>query len=368
MFERILVPLDGSRFSEHALPFAYSLAKAAHARVLFVRAILTAGMAPGALSFNQELRHTAREYLDDHVERARLAGVAAEGHIWEDEAGFAILAMADATRPDLIVMSTHGRSGLGRVVWGSVADFLLHHSPVPMLLVPKGAEAAWITGRARFVVPLDGSALAEEALGPAEAMAAAFGGEIALVEAVEPSVWMIDAADPWASYSFDQSIYEMEAERSRAASRYLDDLAASLNSRGVTTSVMVAPGRATDVIRTAVRESQAQAIVMATHGRGGASRLLLGSVADSIVRSAHVPVLLVRPTAARVEPEREAWTQAEAERNVVVTLSQSDLDLTRSGLRHLVNGGGGTDAAPALALLNRLNQIEAAHQPATTPR
>lgn len=365
MVHRILVPLDGSPLSEQAVPYAQALATAAKADLIFMRAVLTAGQAGGAASFNQSLREEGRQYLDAHQVAARRAGLHAEGHVWEDEAGYSIRQMVEIHRPDLVVMSTHGRSGLGRVVWGSVADYVLHHTTVPILMIPRGVEGGWTNmSRPRFVVPLDGSSLAEEALPIAEELARAFTGEIVLVEAAEPSAWL-QGTDPWAAYSADFSLYELGLEQTEAAGRYLDSVANTLNQKGITASVTVQNDRAASAIRQAVRDHQARAIVMATHGRGGTTRLLMGSVTDAVVRSARVPVLVVRPVEARPESRAEEPVVREEQRNLVVSLTYPELELTRAALQQLVNNSHGEgQLVQVFDLLDRLNQVHGAKRPA----
>ena len=366
MTHKILVPLDGSPLSEQAIPYAEALAKHTDADLMFMRAVLTATLAPAVNTFNQMLREGGREYLDMHVAAARQLGLRAEGHLWEDEAGYSILKMVETRSLDLIVMSTHGRSGLGRVVWGSVADYVLRHTPVPMLLIPRDVEARWTDmTRPRFVVPLDGSAFAEEALPAAEELARVFNGEIELVEVVEPSVWLIDAGDPWASYSFEPSVLEIEHQQTETATHYLDKLATTLSEKGIPVSLTVATGRAPSVIRQAAREGQACAIVMATHGRGGPSRMLMGSVTDAVVRFARMPVLVVRPSAVRQAAEPTQPAMISAERNLALALTHSELDLMRTALQHVINNArGGGDLVPAFDLMDRLNQV---HGPEPSP-
>lgn len=356
---KILVPLDGSALSEQAIPYAEALARHADAELLFMRAVLTATPAPAANMFNQTLRESGRDYLDIHVAAARRQGLRAQGHLWEDEAGFAILKMVETSNPSFIVMSTHGRSGLGRVVWGSVADYVLRHSPIPTLLIPREVESPWTDmTRPRFVVPLDGSAFAEEALPAAQELARALHGEIELVEVVEPSVWLIDVGDPWSNYAFEPSALELEERRTETATHYLDALATRLTDLEIPVSITVATGRAPDVIRQATRDSQARAVVMATHGRGGPSRLLMGSVTDAVVRSARVPVLVVRPSAVRRVAGSTEPTAAPVERNISLALSHAELDLLRTALQQVINNAHGSgDLVPAFDLMDRLNQV-----------
>ncbi len=385
MTRSILVPLDGSHLSEQAIPFAHALAKAMDADVLFMRAVLTAAFSPSAARFNQDLREQGRRYLDQHIADARGLGLRADGHLWEDEAGYAILKMVETHDPAFIVMSTHGRSGLGRVVWGSVADYVLHHTPVPMVLIPRSIDVHWNDmQRPRFVVPLDGSALSEEALHTAEDLAHAFGGQIELIQAIEPNTWILEAGDPWASYSFEPTAFDLESQQTSSAGKYLDGIANHLNQKGVTASVSIIPGHPASVVRQAARDNHAAAIIMATHGRGGPSRLLMGSVTDAVVRTARVPVFVIRPAVVRQETTQSPPRTSTADRSLILSMSPAELDLTRIALRQLVNTRhagvdlaqvrdllagvrrhdsalphAGVDLAQASELLERMNQIQA---------
>ena len=165
MFKSILVPLDGSALAARALPFATRLARASGARLIVVRAYLPA----------DEDRATAPAEFQSVVDELRIDGLDVENHFIEGEAAEVIFATAKATRANLIVMSTEGRGGLGRVLYGSVADDVLRRVPVPVLLVSPRCTESWDKPQ-RVLVPLDGSSLAAEALRPARDLAIALGG------------------------------------------------------------------------------------------------------------------------------------------------------------------------------------------------
>lgn len=156
MFERILVPLDGSALAEQALPFARDLAAAFHARVTLLRAIpsaeqafrevasetatnapeLTAGVARARFESEQT---AAQEYLDRQQKELEAGGLTVETAVIEGDPEWAIKTHAAAINASLIVMASHGRGGLGRLVFGSVADNILRESTVPVLLIrPQG--------------------------------------------------------------------------------------------------------------------------------------------------------------------------------------------------------------------------------------
>jgi nucleotide-binding universal stress UspA family protein len=220
------------------------------------------------------------------------AGLDATSVVRDGDPAAQIVAEARDAGADLVVMATHGRSGLARALLGSVADQLLRRSPVPVLLVPPGADPAWPPdGARRVLVPLDGSPLAEQALGPAAALAAALRAETVLLSVVVP---------PPLGYGYfadRDGPFDFKPERELAGARaYLEGVAARLQHGGrpveVRTAVDTAPGRA---IADTAGELGVHAVAMATHGYGRATRAVLGSVAAEVVRLATVPVLVVRP-------------------------------------------------------------------------
>jgi nucleotide-binding universal stress UspA family protein len=210
-----------------------------------------------------------------------------------------LLRLEAACKVQLVVMSTHGRGGLERLVRGSVAEQVLRRGTAPVLLVrpsdePSGA-AALSRGPIRVLVPLDGSDLALAAV-PHAWRVAAPAGEIALVAVIQPD------GEGGRRPQLDPGV--ARAVRRRAAQDHLDEVARRLRRRGVPAlgTVLTAWDAAGAIIdHAAVKE--AGLVVMSTHGRGGLGRLLYGSVADAVARTARCPVLLVRPHPVGAEPD-----------------------------------------------------------------
>jgi nucleotide-binding universal stress UspA family protein len=294
MVRCILVPLDGSTLAERALPYATALAGASGARLVLVRVA-----APGA---GPDGVREARAYLAQVA-----AGLTSEGRQVETAAPAGdvvdeICAEARRQNADLLVSATHGRGGLGRWVYGSVAAALLARSQLPVLLVRAwGAtpSAARLADHPRLLVPLDGSAFGEEALPVAESLADALGGELVLLRAVvRPDApfapdWIVE---PLLRQELDAATVEAESYLRRLAERYAQ--------AGRTVHIDVRVGQPgleaeADVIDKAGREHGAALAVMTTHGYTGLRRIVLGSVADSVVRRSTLPVVLVRPRAVR---------------------------------------------------------------------
>lgn len=277
MFKSILVPLDGSALAARALPFATRLARASGARLIVVRAYLPA----------DEDRATAPAEFQSVVDELRIDGLDVENHFIEGEAAEVIFATAKARRANLIVMSTEGRGGLGRVLYGSVADDVLRRVPVPVLLVSPRCTESWDKPQ-RVLVPLDGSSLAAEALRPARDLAIALGAEMLLLTVVEPIV-----VSPYQNLD---AIADVAGAQAAQAEEYLARVCAELrSSAGPLVSTRLVDGEAAEHICAVARTAGVGAIAMASHGRTGVARLLLGSVTNRTLQHSTVPVLVYRP-------------------------------------------------------------------------
>jgi nucleotide-binding universal stress UspA family protein len=287
----ILVPLDGSPLAAFALPYATRLAQAAEGRLVLVRAT------PDAPA-----RQRAEAEVAAVAERLFAAGVLVETHVRRGAAGDVILEGVRAWEAGLIVMATHGRSGSGRWLYGSVADHVLRHAEVPVLLVSGLCERRWPApaspaagvegprpdGPGRVLVPLDGSAASEAALGPAGDLADALGAGLLLAQVVPLPPYVYGA-----TLEFTPSAYELDAELG-AAEGYLEEIAARLRAEGRDVATATEAGLVAPAIARIARERDAAAIAMATHGRGGVARAVLGSVATGVLQLAGAPLLLVR--------------------------------------------------------------------------
>jgi nucleotide-binding universal stress UspA family protein len=291
MLQTILLPLDGSPLAHQALPYAAGLARQSGARIILVRAaeahtLLDVDIADAQLGVLSRAEHDLEAAAAQlHEER-----IQCEAHVYYDAPVPAILDSARRHHADLIVLSTHGRSGLGRVIYGSVADDVLRHAEVPVLLIPPTIDHAWPADRAlTILVPLDGSALAEDALRSAERLATLPGARLHLLRVIEPARYPL-AGEGYVYVPFDD-----EAERADAQA-YLDEQIARLARGGVPATSQVVMGMPISVIPRVAAECGADVIAMATHGRGGLARLVLGSVATGTLQRTHVPVLLTRPS------------------------------------------------------------------------
>jgi nucleotide-binding universal stress UspA family protein len=317
-FRTILVPLDGSPLAERALPLARRIAERAGSRLrlVLVHQIPTAPLDPGAArlftSIELSTRKSERSYLRSLQAKVRQEGVRlASAVTLSGPVGPALAQYVQELGIDLAVMATHGRGGVRRAWLGSVADHLLRHLRVPLLLVrpaEDGAATTSVPAATQILVPLDGSPLAEEVLGPATDLAQLWGSELTLLRVVHPVVFYGDELLGWPA-PYDK---ELTAQLRSQAEDYVRDIAERLRRDGLRASgvAFVGWGAADAILKTA-RPEQVAAIAIATHGRGGVQRLALGSVADKLIRAAEVPVLVHRPTkAAKPKASRRAAARA----------------------------------------------------------
>ena len=292
----ILVPLDGSRLAEQAVPVAQAIAERARCRLKLVLVhqpdIL---VEPGPdysrlqlakLKADREYLRTVARGLRGHLGDAVSATVL-QGPITQTLATY-----TRARGTDLVVMTTHGRGGPRRAWLGSVADRLVRTAEVPILLVRAREEGAVSSSPdfSQILVPLDGSPLSEAAVIPAATLARLWDGEVLLVQIV-PSV--LSAADDrtlGAAVVYNQ---RLTAIRRSSAEDYVGHLAERLRAEGVkATGLAVLGSDVADRLLGLARPERVGLVVIASHGRGGLQRLVLGSVTDKLVRAAEVPVLV----------------------------------------------------------------------------
>ena len=301
MYKTLMVPLDGSDFAEQALPMARHLAARTGARIHLVHVIRPFPdsdlKAPDVdMEWIAEARKGTEGYLEDWAARIReedgieVAVAALEGRVVPALRGYAA-----KEKVDLVVLTTHGAGGVQRWWLGSVADGLVRTVQRHLLLVrPWDDTEDRAPAEPRFqkvVVPLDGSDFAERALEPASALAREFGAELALLRVVPAPVELTSI------YGMAGVRMEGEGHRRRVqeAQDYLDRVLERFGDLEVS-AALGEEGEAADGVVRGAREMQADVMVLSTRGRGGVARAVLGSVADKVIRSTALPVLVVPVT------------------------------------------------------------------------
>jgi nucleotide-binding universal stress UspA family protein len=298
MFSTLIVPLDGSELAERALPYAVRFAAERGGRLVLVRAAL--GPPPSGLDWERQqlaVMNEATTYLAGVAEKVatRVAVTTAPlyGHPADE-----ILAAVEQFDADSIVMATHGRTGLAHALYGSVAEAVLARSRVPVFVVyARPGEAAALpfsTASARVLVPLDGSAFAAEAL-PVALNILGAAGELVLSTVVAPPDHVeLDEQGRVRAY-----LDQQEETVKREAIDYLHGVEVWLKQQRPDLHVTfdVRLGDPAQGIAIAEVDRGADLVVMATHGRTGLRRAVLGSVAGAVLRTGSAPVLLVSPPA-----------------------------------------------------------------------
>ena len=307
MYRKIMAPNDGSANSLNATLRAARLARHHHAELRIVR-ISNPTVLIDVLSVegDQELHQKA---IDDQLaadmrdmealgRKCRRAGVPTViTALLEGVPGPALKDYAETAGVDLIVMASHSRGELARVVFGSVTDYLIRHCQAPVFVVKDDVA---ITNPDetifnRVVVALDGSEMAEKVLPQVAAMATPPYTTVNLVQVLTPATYaqkrIMDPALPWWENEFTK------------ADDYLEHTAAYLRNNGiaVVTDVILADDVAEAILKHA-KQYRADLLALTTSGAGGIKRLVLGSIADAIVRKSPVSTLVFHPASSNVKP------------------------------------------------------------------
>ncbi len=348
MFTRILVPLDGSERAEQALVVAAHLARALDSTLILVRVVRpliqpATSLAPpldveGRI-LSEELDE-ATTYLAQVAQRPELSGLKHERESLVGYPSEMILEAVHASRADVIILCSHGRTGLMRWMLGSVAQRIVHQASVPVLVLhQQGPTLVSDSPRPlHALAPLDGSWLAEAALAPAVTLVSALApqgqGSVHLVQVVRPPSGKAEARQPASSGASAREAGLLEAED------YLRRVAEQLNNGPLaslrvqitwsTTADKDVAGALVDLAqsgKTAQRAGSAggfDLIAMATHGRGGLHRWVMGSITERVLSVSRVPMLVIRPKEVIVPSRFDAALSQN--RNETTTRTQKGLE------------------------------------------
>lgn len=306
MYRNILVPYDGSAHSARAIPFAAALARKAGATVQLALVHDPSAFipfVPGEVAipvYDQEMMQSRleddRRLLDAAVASLLAEGVSATGVLLEGTIVEALEEHAERAAVDLTIMTTHGRSGFERLRLGSVASAFLTRATTPILLVrgagsDASADDAGSLPTGALLCPLDGSSFAETMLPHAQTFAEATGMKLKLVAVTVPHAIPMAPFGAEALLADDSALVAEESGREG----YLAKVAATC-APGTEVLALTDMSVARAIIDAAASDPEIGGIAMATHGRGGFKRFMLGSVTDEVIRHADVPLLVFRPT------------------------------------------------------------------------
>jgi nucleotide-binding universal stress UspA family protein len=308
MIKTILLALDGSELAEQAIPAASELAVATKAGVVLAAVVVPPERWPSSTMPQATLgeeRDYAEFYLSSIVDRLRERGVKARVRVEAGQAAANLVAMADEEGAELVAMATHGRSGLGRWILGSVADRVLHLTRKPVFLVHARADGEVSSIQLKkILVPLDGSSTGESVLPFVKRLAADLGASLVLEGVIVPSAALY-------SGTFIPSSPPVLDEMEAGSKEYLDEIAATIRKEGIPVTTRVDVGYAAETILEAAAATGSDLIALCTHGRSGPERWIRGSTADAIIRHADRPCLIV-PAPRTRHAEREGDDLARA--------------------------------------------------------
>lgn len=297
MYRQILIPLDGSAFAETALPLALEISRRTGAKV-HVATVLEPVTSFAYEGWEGAAVEWSNQYLEDVLERikgqagGKVTHAVLSGHTIDMLQG-----ECEAHGVDVVVMASHGRGTMSRLWLGSVADGFVRQAGVPVVVVrPEESAEAMSTFEHTFetlFIPLDGSELSEQALGHATEFGELFDSAYHLTRIVS---YPVDIASPYLPHTAQLNQQTLD-DAKKGAADYLEAHAENMRRRGlrVTTSVAV-DAQAGHGILSESEAVGADMVAMATHGRKGLSRAILGSAADKVLRGLHLPLLLYRPS------------------------------------------------------------------------
>ncbi len=301
MLQRILVPLDGSEQAEAVLPYVNAIAVNLESQVTILHAIggsRAVADLPGTdrdrRSYLERIQadseKLAEAYLQRQVVQFQQLGVQISKSIVFGRPAEVIVEQGGEGGHDLVAMATRGRSDPEAATLGGAASHVLNNTTVPLLLVRKSTALAGSVARIRELLgPLDTSGLAESVLGLVEELAGGLDLRVSLVAALPTLSQLYLGAELVAHPEkiLDRSERELE--------EYLEGVANRLQSRGVGVNAKVLHGDPAQVVVEESAGRDDRVIVMATHGRTGVGRWVLGSVTDKVVRTGESPVIVVPP-------------------------------------------------------------------------
>jgi nucleotide-binding universal stress UspA family protein len=322
MFQRILVPLDGSVRAERAIPVAAHMAQASGGSVILVQVVSTSldmwptlALAPQT-TMTQTIVDTdideAEKYLAGLTVSADLSEIPTETIVQVGPTASTILSIAYSYNADVIVMCSHGYTGITRWALGSVAEKVARHTSIPVLILREGGPIPTgprpeRTGPFRVLVPLDGSLRAKAALTPAAYLATALSAPTQRALHLMRVVKSASSMGEDEREESEQILHKAKSYLSSTTQHLREGLIAptiASHKLALTWSVAVDTDAAAAIVRVAENGEDAEGagifggcdvIAMATHGRSGLQRWAIGSVTERVLNATKLPLLIVRP-------------------------------------------------------------------------
>jgi len=306
MYKRVLVPLDGSELAEVVFSYATELAARLDLDLVLLHVVdpHERDLVPLHRAYVERAAEVLRRQSEELQKKADIQpkgeGVAARGELAVGHPAEEILECALRHDIDLILMATHGRSGIKRWALGSVADKVLRVSKTPVCLVRAGLSEEIVHDKwpsITMLVPLDGSELAELVIPHVEALAKQLGPKLVDVVLLRVCELPVVSSDypPTADLTWEEHQAREMARPTTVCEEYLAGVQEQLEGVGLRARSVVLKGKPADEITDYANKNLVNLIVMSTHGRSGIGRWAYGNVADRVLLGVSSPIFLVRP-------------------------------------------------------------------------
>jgi nucleotide-binding universal stress UspA family protein len=300
MFKKIVVPLDGSALAEKALPYALHYARLFDGEVVLLKGIASPLYRTDLINDALSLIKDGIEYLN--VLRAiftcplvmpNLPYPKISIKVLDSDTPAEIAETIEAVGADTIVMTTHGRTGLSRLIMGSTAIGIIRATTLPVILVRPSKAHQPEEALKNILVTLDGTPEAELILKPTITLAKQTQATLKLLQIVKPyNPPLANCLSPYIYYSPDV-INGVNTQNKARAKKYLTQIQANLTAEGVKSTVEVRFGTANQNILGYLEDKSAQMVAMATHANSYLGRVVAGSIAEEVICKSHYPLLTV---------------------------------------------------------------------------
>jgi len=282
--------LDGSALAESALSLAEQFIEGSEGRLILLRVVPYFTVLAADPLLYEEMNRLGEDEALAYLRSIRneLPDPGKADIVCQvGSAADSILQYSIENDVDLIVMSSHGRSGINRWVYGSVAERIMSQAPCPTLII-NARQSSQEGAPSKILVPLDGSGLAEQALHPALDLAQLLDAELYLLSVTTSGELRIETASEAGAFA------DIENGEVVKAKDYLQDLAENLDYQKVDYDVEIASGSVAEAIMDYAAENGMELIIMSSHGRTGLKRWVYGSVAEKVLRGACCATMIVR--------------------------------------------------------------------------
>jgi nucleotide-binding universal stress UspA family protein len=296
MFKHILVPLDGSKLAEAAIPVAVSLAKTLNAPVTLLHIIEQ--HAPQEVHKDHHITQAdeASAYLEKLAKHAFPADAKVNWHVHtaavKDVSASIVEHAMTEFQPDLIVMCTHGNSGVRELLFGSIAQLVVAHGKTPLLLIKPEVDSSTNFKLDKILVPLDSGPVHDDSLPLTKELASAYGSEIYLLTVI-PTFSTVTGETAAASSllpATTSALLDIDVENAEADLQAHSD---ELRQAGFQVTAEIARGDPATEIVNLSEKLNTDVIVLTTHRKAGAAAFWARSVAPDVTRRARVPILLI---------------------------------------------------------------------------